>query len=248
MKWKLILHGSNSGKFNMDFDIDLARKCGDDVSYFRLYGWKPYAISLGANQNENEIDSAKAEMDGIDIVKRPTGGRAILHAEEITYSVVVPANSVESSKWLYNKISTALVAGLKIFHPEMRNLELESLQPHFPSLLKEPKGMICFSSTARHEVKYKGRKLIGSAQRKINGVILQHGSVLGGDFHLKLVDYLRTGDTTRGELRENMKSKTVSIEQILGTKFDYEHLNACLIEGFEKTWNISFEKDKLETV
>lgn len=248
MKWKLILHEFNSGEFNMNFDIELARRCENDVSYFRLYRWKPYAISLGANQNENEIDKEKASLDGIDVVKRPTGGRAILHAEELTYSVVVPANSVESSKWLYNKISTALVEGLKIFHPEMSKLELEALQPNFPSLLREPKGMICFSSTARHEVKYKGRKLIGSAQRKLNEVILQHGSILGGNFHLRLVDYLKTDETTKRALSEDMDKKTVSIEQILGTKFDYKHLNACLIEGFEKLWNISFEKDKLETV
>ncbi len=248
MNWHLIEHGFNAGQFNMDFDIELARNCKSDEAFFRLYRWKPYSISLGANQNEAEIDILKASSDGIDVVKRPTGGRAILHAEEITYSVVIPSSAIDSSKLLYNKISVALVEGLKLFHPEMNNLELESMQPHFPSILKEPKGMICFSSTARHEVKYKGKKLIGSAQRKMNGVILQHGSILVGDYHLRLVDYLTTNDQLKEELRNEMLSKTVSISNIIQSDVDYSKLSECLINGFENTWNIKFADNKIMTI
>ncbi|HVO73690.1 MAG TPA: hypothetical protein VMT35_06680, partial [Ignavibacteriaceae bacterium] len=74
----------------MKIDIHLAEICRPEEVYFRLYRWKPYCISLGANQDLNSVDAFKAAADGIDIVKRPTGGRAILHSEEITYSVVYP--------------------------------------------------------------------------------------------------------------------------------------------------------------
>ena len=100
MNWNLILHPGNTGKFNMDFDIALARKCAEDEAYFRIYTWKPYCISLGANQNFDDINIMKAEEDNIHVVKRPTGGRAILHAEEITYSVVIPVSAGYTPKKL----------------------------------------------------------------------------------------------------------------------------------------------------
>ncbi|RMD49932.1 MAG: lipoate--protein ligase family protein [Ignavibacteria bacterium] len=186
-----------------------------------------------------------AQQEGIGVVKRPTGGRAILHAEEITYSVVIPSDKIESSKSLYNKISHSLVKGLKIYDNRLNGLELESLQPHFPSLLKQESGMICFSSTARHEVKFAGKKLIGSAQRKMNGVILQHGSILLGDYHLNLPKFLNVDDESKVKLINEMKDKTISLEEILSEKTDENRLIDSLVKGFEKTWNISFEKEKL---
>lgn len=245
MNWKLLIHNAHDGQYNMDFDIRLAKECERTDAYFRLYKWNPFTISLGANQKFEDINLDLAQTEGIGVVKRPTGGRAILHAEEITYSVVIPSDKIESSKSLYNKISLSLVEGLKIYDARLSDLELESLQPHFPSLLKEESGMICFSSTARHEVKYAGRKLIGSAQRKMNGVILQHGSILLGDYHLNLAKYLNVDDETKAKLLNEMKDKTISLEEILSEKIEETRLINSLVLGFEKTWDISFEKEKL---
>jgi lipoate-protein ligase A len=246
MNWNLIIHNEETGKFNMDFDIELAKNCPADEAYLRLYRWNPYAISIGANQNETEIDKELAAADGIDVVKRPTGGRAILHAKEVTYSVVMPVNSLSSSKVIYNTISRALVEGLKLYHPALEGLELEAIQPSFPALLQKPGGMICFASTAKHEVKFSGRKLIGSAQRKMNRTILQHGSILCGEYHLKLVDYLNLEAETKLSLGTEMKASTICLKEITGGEIVYSDIYDCLINGFRQTFDIKFREVDLQ--
>lgn len=240
MNWNLIESGGNTGRYNMDFDINLARTCSDDSAYFRLYTWEPYCISLGANQNINEIDLEKASGDSIDCVYRPTGGRAILHAEEITYSAILPYSASYSAKDIYTNISLALLEGLKLYNPELAGAELEGLQPNFPDLLKTPSGMLCFASTAKSEIKYKGKKLVGSAQRKMEKIVLQHGSILCGTFHRKLPAYLICGDTEKASLEKELVEKTTEIDTILGEKTDYNRLSQCLIEGFESFFKIKF--------
>lgn len=240
MKWNLIESGPGTGRYNMDYDIQLAKDCPSDTAFFRLYTWKPYCISLGANQNIKEIDLDKAGEDNIDCVHRPTGGRAILHAEEITYSAILPFSESFSPRDIYTNISMALLEGLKIYDSRLADAELEGVQPNFPDLLKSPSGMLCFASTAKSEIKYKGKKLIGSAQRKMDKVVLQHGSILCGTFHRKLPDYLICGNSTKENLANELHEKTTEIDTILGTRTDIEKLSASLIEGFESFFKIKF--------
>ncbi|MDP2038576.1 MAG: hypothetical protein Q8L04_14430 [Ignavibacteria bacterium] len=222
----------------MKFDLELAQNCPPQDAYFRLYRWQPYCISLGANQSFDDIDLAKTKADGIDVVKRPTGGRAILHAEEWTYSVILPLNFRYSPKEVYSIISNALIRGLDLYNPLLAKSELESVQPNFPKLLEEPTSVLCFASTAKNEVKFGGKKLIGSAQRKLNNTILQHGSILCGTFHQKLADYLNTSDESKEMLRRELSTRTTEIETILNAKVDYVRLKECLIKGFEQEWQI----------
>ncbi len=240
MNWHLIESGARTGKFNMDFDIELVHNCSPQDSFFRLYRWQPYCISLGANQNFNDINLEKAKTDNIDVVQRPTGGRAILHAEEITYSVVLPYSHILSAKEIYHKISIALINGLAKYHPSLGKSELESHQPDFSKLLQQPAGVLCFGSTAKNEVKFSGKKIIGSAQRKLNNTILQHGSILCGNFHRKLVDYLNTDEDTKQKLSYELSDKTIEIETILNQPVNYDELIRCLIDGFAETWQIKF--------
>ncbi|MBN1638964.1 MAG: hypothetical protein JW866_08355 [Ignavibacteriales bacterium] len=242
MIWKLINSGSNTGQFNMDFDVQLTKICGEDEAYFRLYRWQPYCISLGYHQEYSDIDGKKSQKDNIDIVKRPTGGRAILHAEEITYSCVVPNKFGLSAKQIYEKISLSLIAGLKIYDTKLNQLELEKNQPNFSDLLKTDKGLLCFSNAAKNEVKLKGKKVIGSAQRKTGDFILQHGSILCGDFHKKIVNYLNLSEDVIEELKNELDNSTTDIEEIIGKKVDYDRLSKNIIEGFEKHWEIHFEE------
>jgi len=239
MIWQFLKTGKGSGHFNMDFDLNLATSCKPDEAFFRLYQWQPYCISLGANQYYSDINIAKANKDNIEVVKRPTGGRAILHAEEITYSVVMPLGNL-SPKEIYEKISSALIMGLEFYNPLLAESELEKIQPDFPNILKQPNGVLCFGTTAKNEVKYAGKKIIGSAQRKLNNVILQHGSILCGTFHKKLVNYLNTDAETAKALASEINHKTIEIETILNEKVDYEKLQDCLVKGFEKYWQINF--------
>jgi lipoate-protein ligase A len=242
IEWNLINSGFNTGTFNMKYDFELAAACRGNEAFFRLYRWEPYCISLGANQKLEDIDMEKTSHDGIDVVKRPTGGRAILHAEEITYSVVYPLNNGLTPTEIYRKVSLALVQGLSIYNKELKNAELEDLQQDFIGLLKEPQGLACFAGTAKSEVKWKGKKLIGSAQRKMDKVVLQHGSILCGNYHLKIVDYLRLPEKEIEIVKDHLLSKTVTLESILNTPTDYEKLSLALIEGFEKEWNTEFLK------
>ena len=241
MSWNLIDSGFRTGKFNMDFDVDLARNCKDDEAYLRFYRWKPYCISLGANQSYDDINLKRAEEDCLDVVKRPTGGRAILHAEELTYSVILPMSFGYSPKETYTKISLALVNGLKKYDERLSAVELENLQPNFGDILKTESGALCFASAAKSEVKYKNKKLIGSAQRKMNKIILQHGSILCGGFHSKLPRYLKAKDEKQiAQLNNELKNKTTEIETILNNKTDYEKLINALVEGFSEEWQIEF--------
>ncbi len=241
MIWNLIDSGANTGAYNMEFDLELAHKCNPEEAYLRIYRWNPFSISLGANQSFDDINLAKTNQDGIDVVKRPTGGRAILHAEELTYSVVLPLNYQFSPREIYVKVSNALMRGLEIYNPLLAKSELENSQPDFPKLLEEPSGVLCFASTAKNEVKFNGKKLIGSAQRKLNNVVLQHGSILCGTFHRKLVDYLNCDDETRRTLSFDLTEKTTELQTILNEEIDYNKLKTCLIFGFELEWKIKFE-------
>lgn len=240
MIWRLIESGANTGKFNMEYDIALAKECPPGEAFLRLYSWEPYCISLGANQNIDEIDLEKAGQDSIDCVHRPTGGRAILHAEEITYSVILPYSASFSAKDIYASISFALLEGLRLYNPVLGKAELEGVQPNFPELLKSPSGMLCFASAAKSEIKYSGKKLVGSAQRKMEKVVLQHGSILCGPFHRNLPDYLKCSGETKKMLSEELVNKTIEIETILNEKTNYGRLTGCLIEGFESFLKIKF--------
>lgn len=243
MKWNLLLTGDNSGKFNMDLDYNLAKNCNDEV-FLRFYFWNPYCISLGANQSEDDIDIQALGKSNYELVKRPTGGRAILHAEEVTYSIVMPLSFGLTAKEIYNKVSLSLIEGLKIYDNKLSAVELESEQPNFPKLLNEPTGSLCFASTAKYEVKFKGKKLIGSAQRKLDKVILQHGSILCGTIHRELPQYLNIGSDQKDFLLNEMIERTIEIETILNYKTDYSKLIDSLIMGFENIWNIELEENR----
>ncbi|MBI4536048.1 MAG: lipoate--protein ligase family protein, partial [Ignavibacteriae bacterium] len=190
--WQFVDTKENTGMFNMEFDEQCARTllAGAGVPTLRLFRWKPWAVSIGFNQNIGEIDVEKCAALGIDVVRRPTGGRAILHAEELTYSVVMLAGR-HSVLEIYNMISKALVNGLSLFGIEAT---LQRLQPNFAETYKHPSSIPCFTASARYEIELNGRKLVGSAQRRYRNdereVVLQHGSILTGPAHRRLADLL----------------------------------------------------------
>ncbi len=190
MNWDYINTGFNTGKFNMQFDIKLATEFSGENPILRFYRWKPFCISLGANQDFCSINEEKAASENIEVVKRPTGGRAILHSEELTYSVIYPIGFNSSARDVYHQINLALLKGLKIYDAALTDVELETEQPNFPNFYKEEKSIICFAVSAKSEIKFRGKKLIGSAQRKLGNTILQHGSILGTEHHKKIIDYL----------------------------------------------------------
>jgi lipoate-protein ligase A len=207
----------------------------------RLYQWSPWAISLGHHQSPDDIDTDLCTAEAIDIVRRPTGGRAILHAEELTYCVCMFTGR-RSILSVYNEISRALVCGLRHFGVDA---SLQKSQPNFQEVYRDTSSIPCFTSSARYEIEWQGRKLVGSAQRRYGegelDVVLQHGSILCGPAHKRLTDYLRINDPALlARVRLEMERKTVDLREITGAPVDMKHLASCIKRGFEEEWQITF--------
>ena len=241
--WTFIDSGEQTGAANMALDESLARAlaAGEGTPSLRLFRWKPWAISVGYNQAAGELDALRCAADGIDIVRRPTGGRAILHAEELTYSVVMPAGR-KSVLQVYNEISTALVHGLALYGVDVA---LQKSQPDFAREYRSSSSIPCFSSSARYEIEWRGRKLVGSAQRRFSGpggdVVLQHGSILCGDAHIRLADYLAAPVAeARGRILAALRERTADLCMITGGPVGMALLGECIRRGFEETWGLAF--------
>jgi len=240
MKWLFINSGSNTGRYNMDYDLHLASNLKEDEIVFRLYRWNPYCISLGANQPLISVNSELAAKENIDIVIRPTGGRAVLHSEELTYSVVYPLDSLSSARDIYHQINQALLQGLKIYDNRLATIQLENNQLNFAEIYKQGNNEVCFAVSAKSEIKYSGKKIVGSAQRKFEKVILQHGSILCGPFHKRITRFLNLGDQRKEEIDKEIAENTIELFKILEEKIDYSRLAFSLCKGFEKHYNMIF--------
>lgn len=165
----------NTGKNNMQIDSDLlefAIKEQLTEPIFRLYGWSPACISLGRNQNEDFLDENFLKSNNIDMVRRLTGGRALLHDDELTYSYICSSKALKNGESVvqsYKEISEFLIEGFKKLGIELGFPE--NKRPH-------TKFDYCMSISTGADLCYKGKKLIGSAQFRKEGYILQHGSIL----------------------------------------------------------------------
>ena len=210
IRWRFLDTGARSGKFNMDLDLQLAQELyeGRHGPTLRLYQWEPYCISLGKHQKNNEINAKKCEEDGIDIVWRPTGGRAVLHAEELTYSLVLPLEL--GAEYVSSRISRALVKAMTLLGVEAA---IETHPANLKSWYLQPTSTLCFSSSTRNELQVRGRKLIGSAQRILDGVILQHGSILIGPSHMRIVEYLNLDPSTKEDMATILRDKTTCLSE-----------------------------------
>lgn len=165
-----IKFGTYTGKENMQIDSDLLDRAIETQSrtpIFRLYAWHPRCISLGRNQNDKFLKDVKE-----DVVRRLTGGRALLHDNEITYSYVAPVDDGESVIESYKKISGILIDFFKTLGVE---LELGGGKEKIST-----KFDYCMLISTGADVCYQGKKLIGSAQYRKQGYVLQHGSILFG--------------------------------------------------------------------
>ena len=244
--WRFIDSGFNTGAYNMQLDEHLAREllAGTGAPTLRLFRWKPWAISIGYNQSLNDINQKKCGEDGIDVVRRPTGGRAILHAEELTYSIVMPAGR-NGVLQIYNEISKGLVAGLRLFGAQV---SLQRSQPNFPDVYRRASSIACFTSSARYEIESGGKKLIGSAQRRFSDgtqdIVLQHGSILSGPAHERLFEYINFDNQERAvDVKRELNDHTIDLAELLQKRIDIESLSVCIKRGFELEWGISFQQE-----
>jgi lipoate-protein ligase A len=179
-EFRLIYDREHGGAANMARDEAISRavSAGAQLPALRLYGWVPPAISLGQSQRIASVDEAACAADGVGIVRRVTGGLAILHTDELTYSVALPIDhplaegDVMTS---YRRIAGAIVRALQMLGVSDANADRVAKED-------KAKGPVCFEAPSDYEVTGGGKKLVGSAQwRRVDGV-LQHGSLpLHGD-------------------------------------------------------------------
>jgi lipoate-protein ligase A len=246
MLWRFLETPPASGDWNMAIDAAIARGGFCETPTLRIFGWQPYCISLGYHQNVEDVDLSACEEAGIDVARRPTGGGAIFHAQEVTYSASVPA----SHAWydlmpldLYRKISEAIADGLRRLGAAV------TFAPGGPQRLRAADGrplrMACFASSARNELLCNGKKIAGSAQRRFREGALQHGSILLGAFHRGLIDFLSADDAALNKERASLIDHTMTLAEACRRNLDAPEVVAALREGFEAKCDIRFEESQL---
>lgn len=243
--WRLIDTGENSGSFNMALDSALLKLIPETKTpILRFFYWKPFAVSLGYGQKLDSVNSEKILSKGFEIVRRPTGGRAIFHSEELTYSVILPNNHKFAQNGItetYNRISTALLRGLK--NLGIQEAEFEKSQIDFKDFYKTEDSFSCFNASARYEIVIGRKKLIGSAQKRTSDGVLQHGSILIGKSHLKLIDFLSlSSERLREKLRTDLVEKTTEIASELNYTPSLKETKLAFSQAFSETFSVAFEE------
>ena len=235
--WLVAITKDISPAMNMAFDSIMwnIAKANLDTGILRFYTWKPSGVSLGTNQKpENLVDTDFCKKNNIPVVARITGGSAIFHDKEITYSF----SSANDEKFFpgplssYEKIYGALKSGLKKLGVDV--------QWRGTSVGREPSltNRDCFSLSTRHDLVIDGKKIIGSAQRKDRTSFLQHGSLLI-DVRQNLWKsiFLQKPDFT----------KIISLSEILTEVPDFERIVSVLVNGFEEFFDQKFERFEFST-
>jgi lipoate-protein ligase A len=242
--WRFIITSAARGAWNMAVDESILEHIGNGESLptLRLYAWEPACLSLGHAQPIKDVDRARLQARGWEVVRRLTGGRAILHTDELTYSVTgsaeepVLAGGVLES---YNRLAQALLLAVK-------NLEL-------PVEMKEGKANnhttpnpICFEVPSTYEITVGGKKLIGSAQARKKEGVLQHGSLpLTGDLTRICQALVFETESERETAANRLLARATTVESALERVVSWEESAEAFLHAFETQLGICFEKGEL---
>jgi lipoate-protein ligase A len=205
----------------------------------RLYNWEPATLSLGFAQSATDVALDRLTTEGWGLVRRPTGGRAILHIDELTYSICACADELQLAGDLlesYRKISHALLEGLK-------RLEVTAVGDRIYNNLPDgkQKNPVCFETPSNYEITSSGKKLIGSAQARKYGGILQHGTLpLFGDI-TRVTHVLRyPSSSDRITAANKLTVRAATLESVLGYIPQWTTVAKAIVEGFAESFGISF--------
>lgn len=254
--WRLIESGFADGATNMAVDeaIAAAVASGNQPPTLRLYGWRPPAVSLGYHQELDEgIDRDAVATRGYGIVRRPTGGRAILHADELTYSFCIRQDAIRgghSTMESYREISRGIIAGLELLGAAVSlGADEDGPGPNFSGQDTyategaDAAKPICFAKTARCDLQSAGRKVVGSAQVRRNGGILQHGSI---PITIDLEDQVAVMPGSDGRMaRKVLAGAAMSVSELLGRPITYDELSAAVAGGFADTFEVAMARQEL---
>lgn len=245
-KWRLIQSPPARGSWNMAVDEAILKEIasGGNPPTLRLYGWEPTCLSLGYAQPWRDINIGNLGDLGWNIVRRPTGGRAILHKDELTYAVIAPASEprlqgsvIESYKYLSKALLQALGQLGASAQAAVFNKNANDQRTHNP---------VCFEVPSNYEITVKGKKLIGSAQARRREGILQHGSLpLFGDITeiLNVLSFSNTDEKSEASLR--LSKRATSLEAVLRRKVTWEQAAHEFIIAFQDVLNLELEPGEL---
>ncbi len=247
--WRLIRDGATDGASNMARDralFDAIEKHSEDRGappppVLRLYAWRPWAVSLGQHQDlDRTIDRKALTERGYDWVRRPTGGRAVLHADEITYCLVAPLSGpfADGLAASHHRIAAALSRFYRCF-----NLPVSLTRPASPAQLDPRSPAPCFVEPGLAELELDGRKLAGSAQRRGRRALLQHGSLPLGPAHLELAELSPLEPERRSRMKEKLAAASVSLGEVLPALPSVSELGDSLAAAFAAEFEIDWLED-----
>jgi lipoyl(octanoyl) transferase len=232
--WRFLDSGKESAVFHMALDEAIFRAVskGDAPPTFRLYEWDPPAVTVGYSQTlDAVVCRERCAKCGFDLTRRLTGGRAVLHHREIAYSVIARTTDVSfgaTAADTYRGISMILIgAFVALGIPASWSRGTTTGGTFDAGIGKAP----CFLSASRYEITIGGKKVVGSAQRRIGDVFLQQGSILVGPGHERITDCLPDG-CERESYERALREKTVDIETATGAPIDIPRLKEALFRSF----------------
>jgi len=239
--WRLIKSPASTAAFNMALDEALLSTTAQKKALptLRLYSWQVPSLSLGYAQPATDADQSELSKRGWQLVRRPTGGKAILHTDELTYSITAPldeplvAGSLLES---YQRISCALQTALNLLDTNTNADNIPDLP--FETSKKEP---VCFQTPSNYEITWNGKKLIGSAQARKLGGVLQHGSLpLYGDLSRITQVLAYPSHFERESAAKKTLSQATTLEIAAGRIISWEQAAEAVIQSFSAKFGISF--------
>ena len=242
--WRLLLTTPSPGDWNMAVDEAILESIGRGASLptLRLYAWTPACLSLGVSQPFADVDTARLLARGWDVVRRITGGRAILHTDELTYSVIGPAdNPILAGSVLesYSRLAKALLRAVQKLgmSVEMKEGKADENGKSNP---------VCFETPSTYEITVDGKKLIGSAQARRKEGVLQHGSLpLFGDL-TRITEALTFADASaREDAAARLLARAATVESALGQVVAQDDAARAMVRAFEAELGIQFEGGEL---
>lgn len=227
----------------MAIDESILRSCqeGQAPPTLRFYTWNQPTLSVGYSQRvSKEFDITACRKLKYPVVRRITGGRAVLHDQEVTYSVAISQGDPLFSRSVlqaYRSLSMGLLIGCRIL-----GINAQMATKPRGELLQSDRSPLCFSSTSWYEILVEGKKLIGSAQKRFPNALLQQGSILMAFNPQRWVDILHVKSTT---LVEKLACSTTSLKDLVPEDISQERVISAMIKGFEQAHGITFQETGL---
>ena len=238
--WRFVDTGAHDAASNMALDeaLLMMHEAGTAPPTLRVYGWCQPTLSLGYAQNtQQEVDLAACHAQGVAVIRRPTGGRAVLHDQEVTYSVVMPVALTDGPPTItehYRRIGMALAAALQAL-----GLPVHLARPQRRAVpTRTPASPACFAALSRYELSVAGKKMVGSAQKRAQRALLQHGSIPLWMDRQRLFQCLQVPPEQRAALVQAASTTMAAVNEVAAQPVAPVALHAALRQGFGVTFGV----------